>query len=115
MWYVVLIFHREQVGENDTKVRWYSVLSSENCTTIKSENQAYLKSDVVLGKRYESTAAASDASSSLPAEKYEYQAEVLSISIHQYMSSYYYQNLLLFWVNAVYVKLAGQSTHGPHC
>ncbi|XP_054819043.1 heat shock protein 90-6, mitochondrial [Prosopis cineraria] len=64
------------VNENDTKARSYSVLSSENSSTIKSTNLPNLKRDLLLGKRYETTAAASDASSSPPAEKYEYQAEV---------------------------------------
>jgi hypothetical protein len=64
----------EQVGENDTKPRWYSVLGSEKSRSV---NQLNLKRDLFLGKRYESTAAESNASSSPPAEKFEYQAEVL--------------------------------------
>ncbi|XP_061361131.1 heat shock protein 90-6, mitochondrial isoform X1 [Gastrolobium bilobum] len=64
------------VSENDTKARWYSVLSSEKFSTIKSTNQPNLKRDLSLGKRYESTAAESAASSPPPAERYEYQAEV---------------------------------------
>ncbi|KAK2378262.1 heat shock protein 90-6, mitochondrial [Trifolium repens] len=61
------------VGENDTKPRWYSVLGSEKSRSV---NQLNLKRDLFLGKRYESTAAESNASSSPPAEKFEYQAEV---------------------------------------
>ncbi|KAK4276365.1 hypothetical protein QN277_019322 [Acacia crassicarpa] len=59
------------VDENGAQARSYSVLSSENSTNLPN-----LKRDLFLGKRYETTAAASDASSSPPAEKYEYQAEV---------------------------------------
>lgn len=61
------------VGENDTKPRWYSILGSEKSSNV---NQLNLKRDLFLGKRYESTAAESNASSSPPAEKFEYQAEV---------------------------------------
>ncbi|XP_020962497.1 heat shock protein 90-6, mitochondrial isoform X3 [Arachis ipaensis] len=60
-----------QVGEEDAKARWYSVLSSE-----KSRNYQNLKKDLFLGKRYESTAAESAESNSTPSERYEYQAEV---------------------------------------
>ncbi|KAI4308494.1 hypothetical protein L6164_031564 [Bauhinia variegata] len=66
----------DSVGENDNKTRWYSVLSSEKSSTIKSVNPPNFKRDLFLSKRYESTAAASDASNSAPAETYEYQAEV---------------------------------------
>lgn len=61
------------MGENDTKPRWYSVLNSEKSGSV---NQLNLKRDLFLGKRYESTAAESNATSSPPAEKFEYQAEV---------------------------------------
>ncbi|KAI5432659.1 heat shock protein 90-6, mitochondrial [Lathyrus oleraceus] len=61
------------VGENDTKSRWYSLLGSEKSGSV---NQLNLKRDLFLGKRYESTVAESSASSSPPAEKFEYQAEV---------------------------------------
>ncbi|MCH91876.1 heat shock protein 83-like, partial [Trifolium medium] len=61
------------VGENETKPRWYSILGSDKYSTV---NQLNLKRDLFLGKRYESTAAESNASSSPPAEKFEYQAEV---------------------------------------
>lgn len=70
-----LCFGCEQVGENDTKARGYSVLSNKNSSTI---NQRNLKRDLFLGKRYESTATESAASSPPPAEKFEYQAEVWS-------------------------------------
>lgn len=68
--------------ENDNIARWYSVLNSENSNAIKSDHLLRLKNNMFLGKRYETTAAASDASSSLPTEKYEYQAEVLSILVY---------------------------------
>ncbi|KAJ1410879.1 Ribosomal protein S5 domain 2-type fold [Sesbania bispinosa] len=64
------------VGENDTKAKWYSFISSEKFSTVKSTNQPNLKNDLFLGKRYESTAAESASSSSPPAERFEYQAEV---------------------------------------
>lgn len=65
--------HSHSLGENDTKPRWYSFSSLEKSGSV---NQLNLKKDLFLGKRYESTAAESDASSSSPAEKFEYQAEV---------------------------------------
>lgn len=65
--------YSHSVGENDTKPRWYSILNSEKSGSI---NQLNLKRDLFLGKRYESTAAESNATSSPPAEKFEYQAEV---------------------------------------
>ncbi|CAK8539001.1 unnamed protein product [Lathyrus sativus] len=61
------------VGENDSKSRWYSILGSEKSGSV---DQLNLKRDLFLGKRYESTVAESSASSSPPAEKFEYQAEV---------------------------------------
>lgn len=70
----MILFDCEQVGENDTKPRWYSILNSEKSGSV---NQLNLKRDLFLGKRYESTAAESNATSSPPAEKFEYQAEVL--------------------------------------
>ncbi|KAK7299855.1 hypothetical protein RJT34_10683 [Clitoria ternatea] len=63
--------HLQTVGEDETKARWFSVLSLEKCSTIKSSNR-----DLFLGRRYESTATESSASSSPSAERYEYQAEV---------------------------------------
>ncbi|AET00910.1 putative Heat shock protein Hsp90 family [Medicago truncatula] len=65
--------YSHSVGENDTKPRWYSILNSEKSGSV---NQLNLKRDLFLGKRYESTAAESNATSSPPAEKFEYQAEV---------------------------------------
>ncbi|KAK7320274.1 hypothetical protein VNO77_29604 [Canavalia gladiata] len=64
------------VGEHDAKSRWFSILSSEKSRIINPTNQPNTKIDLFLGKRYESTAAESSASSSPPAERYEYQAEV---------------------------------------
>lgn len=52
------------------------MLTAGSSDTIKSSTQINLKDTLFLGKRYESTAAASDASATPPAEKYEYQAEV---------------------------------------
>nr|XP_023916963.1 heat shock protein 90-6, mitochondrial isoform X2 [Quercus suber] len=64
----------DSVGESESRSRWYSVLLPERSDTFKSLNQVqHLK---FLGKRYESTSAASDASATPPAERYEYQAEV---------------------------------------
>lgn len=63
--------HLTTVGENDTRARRFSILS-----TIESTYHPNLKRDLFLGKRYESTAAESSASTSPPAERYEYQAEV---------------------------------------
>ncbi|KAL9159259.1 hypothetical protein ABFS82_08G121900 [Erythranthe guttata] len=67
------LIHRPS-GESDTTKRWCSVLAtgSNGIGVIKPFN---LKSGLVVGRRYESTAAASDASTP-PAEKFEYQAEV---------------------------------------
>ncbi|XP_050247826.1 heat shock protein 90-6, mitochondrial isoform X2 [Quercus robur] len=64
----------DSVGESESRSRWYSVLLPKRSDTVKSLNQVqHLK---FLGKRYESTSAASDASATPPAERYEYQAEV---------------------------------------
>uniref|UniRef100_A0A7N2MAZ9 Histidine kinase/HSP90-like ATPase domain-containing protein n=1 Tax=Quercus lobata TaxID=97700 RepID=A0A7N2MAZ9_QUELO len=64
----------DSVGESESRSRWYSVLLPKRSHTVKSLNQVqHLK---FLGKRYESTSAASDASATPPAERYEYQAEV---------------------------------------
>ncbi|KAL3821624.1 hypothetical protein ACJIZ3_007529 [Penstemon smallii] len=56
----------------DSRRRWYSLLTKTSMAVTKPSN---LIDNPVLGYRYESTAAASDASAP-PAEKYEYQAEV---------------------------------------
>jgi len=85
------------VGENDTKPRWYSILNSEKSGSV---NQLNLKRDLFLGKRYESTAAESNATSSPPAEKFEYQAEVSpSFVCVRSVASSAFDNILryLFW------------------
>ncbi|CAK9133364.1 unnamed protein product [Ilex paraguariensis] len=66
---------KESAGEGDSKLRWYSVLTDGKCNANGSINPFSLRNGPSLGTRYESTAVASDASY-LPAEKYEYQAEV---------------------------------------
>ncbi|KAJ7964717.1 heat shock protein 90 [Quillaja saponaria] len=68
--------YTDLVGENNSNARWYSKLTIGRLNTIKSSTHANLKSTLFLGHRYDSTAAASDSSDTLPAEKYEYQAEV---------------------------------------
>lgn len=79
MFFILLnIFDHEQIGEIDAKPRLYSVLtigSDNNVGSTKALNQ---RNECFLGKRYESTAAASD-SLDQPAEKYEYQAEVCNL------------------------------------
>ncbi|KAI9177877.1 hypothetical protein LWI28_020208 [Acer negundo] len=69
-----------QVVGHHTGPRWYSVLPSGRCNTVRSLTEVNLsKNGFFLGNRYESTAAASDASAvppPPPVEKYEYQAEV---------------------------------------
>ncbi|XP_044503806.1 heat shock protein 90-6, mitochondrial-like [Mangifera indica] len=63
--------------ESDTKLRWYSVLTARQSGTVCYSTELNLKKNgLFLGNRYESTATASDTSSSPPPEKYEYQAEV---------------------------------------
>ncbi|KAE8075535.1 hypothetical protein FH972_014241 [Carpinus fangiana] len=66
----------DSVGQSQSRSRWHSALTAGSSDTIKSSTQVNLKDTLFLGKRYESTAAASDASATPPAEKYEYQAEV---------------------------------------
>ncbi|KAL5861755.1 hypothetical protein ACOSQ4_003051 [Xanthoceras sorbifolium] len=64
---------------SDTGLRWYSVLTSGRCNSVRSSTEINLsRNGFFLGNRYESAAAASDASASPPplAEKHEYQAEV---------------------------------------
>ncbi|KAL2316581.1 hypothetical protein Fmac_030457 [Flemingia macrophylla] len=63
--------HLSTVGEHDSRARRFSILG-----TIESTNSPNLKKDLFLGKRYESTAVESSASTSPPGERYEYQAEV---------------------------------------
>ncbi|XP_068302577.1 heat shock protein 90-6, mitochondrial-like [Pyrus communis] len=67
--------HCGSVGETDRQVRWHSVLVPGKCNTTNSAT-FNLKIGLYFGNRYESTAAASDASAAPPAETYEYQAEV---------------------------------------
>ncbi|KAL0001519.1 hypothetical protein SO802_015300 [Lithocarpus litseifolius] len=69
-----IFFDNEKVGESESRSRWYSVLLPKRSDTVKSLNQVQHLN--FLGKRYESTSAASDASATPPAERYEYQAEV---------------------------------------
>lgn len=63
------------VGEVDPKPRWYSVLPADTSSGSVSSKLINTKTEFSLGKRFESTAAASE-SSDPPSEKYEYQAEV---------------------------------------
>ncbi|KAM2417331.1 hypothetical protein ACFX1W_024187 [Malus domestica] len=67
--------HCSSVGGTDRQVRWHSVLVPGKCNTTNSAT-FNLKNGLYFGNRYESTAAASDASAAPPAETYEYQAEV---------------------------------------
>lgn len=62
-------------GEVDAKPRWYSVLPAGTSSGSASSKFINSKTEFSLGKRFESTAAASE-SSDPPSEKYEYQAEV---------------------------------------
>ncbi|PON80705.1 Heat shock protein Hsp90 family [Parasponia andersonii] len=66
----------DTVGDRDAKHRWYSVLTNGKHAATNSLTQLNLKSNLFLGSRFESTAAASDSSATPPAERYEYQAEV---------------------------------------
>ncbi|WVY92263.1 hypothetical protein V8G54_037777 [Vigna mungo] len=68
--------HIAKVSEKDTQARWFSILGTDKSSTIESENHPNLRRDFFSGRRCESTAAESSASSSTPAERYEYQAEV---------------------------------------
>ncbi|KAK4488221.1 hypothetical protein RD792_003966 [Penstemon davidsonii] len=65
-------FDHLQSGDGDSRKRWYSLLTKTGMGVTKPLDLRY---NPVLGCRYESNAAASDASAP-PAEKYEYQAEV---------------------------------------
>ncbi|CAI0383545.1 unnamed protein product [Linum tenue] len=64
--------------EGDTSNKWYSVLTGgSSLSGTGSALRIQLPNGMLLSKRYESTAAESDASSPPPTgEKYEYQAEV---------------------------------------
>lgn len=65
----------QTAGLEETRPRWYSVLNSGKCSAIGSTKSLNLRNELFLGNRFESTAAASDASDT-PSEKFEYQAEV---------------------------------------
>ncbi|KAL6959055.1 hypothetical protein U1Q18_048208 [Sarracenia purpurea var. burkii] len=67
--------NESKAGHSDTKLRWYSILTNGRCKATSSIKSLDLRNGFFLVNRYESTAAASDASDP-PAEKYEYQAEV---------------------------------------
>ncbi|GFP84880.1 heat shock protein 83 [Phtheirospermum japonicum] len=62
-------------GESVTAKRWSSVLTPSNGTFVGGTKPFNQQSGPFVGRRYESTAAASDESTP-PAEKFEYQAEV---------------------------------------
>ncbi|XP_059282275.1 heat shock protein 90-6, mitochondrial [Lycium ferocissimum] len=64
-----------QSADAGSKGRWYSALTSGTCNAPGSTKPFKSRNEPFLGCRYESTAAASDASDP-PSEKYEYQAEV---------------------------------------
>ncbi|XP_057954194.1 heat shock protein 90-6, mitochondrial [Malania oleifera] len=73
--------------ESDIQFRWYSALTHGRYNTTESAGQ--FRNEIFLGKRFESTAAASD-SSDPPAEKYEYQAEVsrlMDLIVHSLYSN----------------------------
>eukprot|EP00262_Sarcandra_glabra_P011623 TRINITY_DN282_c0_g1_i3.p1 TRINITY_DN282_c0_g1~~TRINITY_DN282_c0_g1_i3.p1 ORF type:complete len:805 (+),score=155.56 TRINITY_DN282_c0_g1_i3:105-2519(+) len=83
------------VAEGDSKLsqfpsRWYSVLSTIKGNTSASVTHCNMSNCLVLGNRYESTAAvAADTSESL-AEKFEYQAEVsrlMDLIVHSLYSN----------------------------
>ncbi|KAF8414236.1 hypothetical protein HHK36_002236 [Tetracentron sinense] len=76
-------------GEDDSKVKWHSVLTTGRRYITGSTAQVNLRNGMFMGNRYESTAAASDASDP-PAEKYEYQAEVsrlMDLIVHSLYSN----------------------------
>ncbi|XP_060187614.1 heat shock protein 90-6, mitochondrial [Lycium barbarum] len=64
-----------QSADAGSKGRWCSALTSGTCNAPGSTKPFKSRNEPFLGCRYESTAAASDASDP-PSEKYEYQAEV---------------------------------------
>lgn len=96
---IELIWNLEQVGEVDPKPRWYSVLPADTSSGSVSSKLINTKTEFSLGKRFESTAAASE-SSDPPSEKYEYQAEVgfsnsVFSSCHESAIRYYKLMMLL--------------------
>ncbi|KAK3445828.1 hypothetical protein EUGRSUZ_A01044 [Eucalyptus grandis] len=62
--------------ENDVRGGPYPAVSRGWCNIAGPSHSLNLKSSLLSGRRYESTAAANDASPPPSAEKYEYQAEV---------------------------------------
>lgn len=69
-------FGYEQAKYNDAKCRLYSAVACRRLGVMGTSQSLAFGDCLASGKRYESTAAASDASSSPPVQKYEYQAEV---------------------------------------
>ncbi|CAA0837042.1 HEAT SHOCK PROTEIN 89.1 [Striga hermonthica] len=59
-------------GEKDATKRWFSVLTTGSSSCVDGSKPSNLKNEPFVGRRYESTSAASEP----PAEKFEYQAEV---------------------------------------
>lgn len=74
--HVIVIF---QMSESDGNVRRYSLLTAGQLDAAKRSSQLNLKHTFSLTHRFESTATASDASATPPAEKFEYQAEACSL------------------------------------
>lgn len=72
----VSLFDCEKVTYGDAKVLLYSAMTSRRLGVVRSSQSLADRDGLTFGRRYESTAAASDASSLPPPEKYEYQAEV---------------------------------------
>ncbi|XP_021805886.1 heat shock protein 90-6, mitochondrial [Prunus avium] len=68
--------HLGSVGETDAKVRWHSALASGKFNPCNPTVQFASNNGLCFGNRFESSAAASDASAESPAERFEYQAEV---------------------------------------
>ncbi|KAL8087984.1 heat shock protein 90-6, mitochondrial-like [Apium graveolens] len=62
-------------GEVDSKPRWFSALPAGTSSGSVSSKLLKTRTEFSLGRRFESSAAASE-SSDPPSEKYEYQAEV---------------------------------------
>lgn len=66
----------EQAAYDDAQVRLYSAVTGRRLGAVGTSQSLAFRHGLAFDRRYGSTAAASDASSSPPAEKYEYQAEV---------------------------------------
>lgn len=69
------------MGETDAKVRWHSALASGKFNPCNPTVQFASNNGLCFGNRFESSAAASDASAESPAERFEYQAEVMSFHL----------------------------------